>query len=75
MSDPLASLLQVLDAAPAAELPTLIGQLEAAKPRAWARLTAPPVATRQDWMGERWEHAHANAARLCACQLKRDGEP
>jgi hypothetical protein len=31
---------------PAAELPTLIGQLEAAEAHAWARLTAPPVATR-----------------------------
>ena len=36
------ALLAALDQLPAASLPEVIGQLEAAKAKAWARLTAPP---------------------------------
>jgi excisionase family DNA binding protein len=80
MADPLASLLQALDAASAAELPTLIGQLEAAKARAWARLTAPPMAThvstgddaaldivevaRRTGMSRQWLYRQARAGHL-----------
>jgi hypothetical protein len=41
-----------VDAAAVAELPALIGELEAARARAWARLTAP--APREQAPSEKW---------------------
>jgi excisionase family DNA binding protein len=38
----LAALLATLDGVPQEELPDVLGLLEAAKARCWARLTAPP---------------------------------
>jgi excisionase family DNA binding protein len=44
----LAALLTTLDDLATADLPDVLGLLEAAKARCWARLTAPPPPTRSD---------------------------
>lgn len=43
MSDALDALLAALADVPTDQLPEVIGQLEAAKAKAWARLTTPPA--------------------------------
>jgi hypothetical protein len=43
-----------VDAAPEAELPAIIGELEAARARAWARLTAPSSVVTAPAVAGKW---------------------